>query len=360
MGSSLRPGLHPDANHLGAYGEGGLNAPERVVIEHHLAECAPCRRILACAFGSQPAAWRVARSSARPAGRWWPAGAAVAATLLLGLSLWPRRALGPQATPLPAATVVHPLAVAILPAPPRVRHLARRPAPAPIQLAAATLPAPALPLPAVGVPVQPALDFSPLTTGFQDQAELTRVRRAAAAEIASWTGGAPAPGPNPAAAVTVATRTVSGSAPATLTSPEATWPALPALANGFSGSARSVSLIGPLAPTHSTGFGWAIARGGELLRSLGAGLWAAVPLVPGVHFLALFNSGSQVWAGGLASQLYCSFDAGEHWSQVQLPGVAQPAPPLREILFRDAKHGRVIAADGSTWVTSDGGATWTK
>lgn len=365
MASRLAAGVHPDANCLGAYGEGGLGAAERAAIEGHLAECASCRQVVACAFGSQPAAWRLA-PRARPATprfarvpATWSAAVAVAAALWLTVAFWPRGPASLRPASAPAAIVVHPLKAAMLPAPPRVRRTPRRPAPAPVQLAATAAPLP--PMPAIGVPVQPALDFSPLTTGFQDQVELTSVRRAAAAEVASWTGGAPAMGPNPGTALTVATSAVYNSTPVPPAVSEDAWASLPALANGFAGGPANVaSPVGPLAPKSSTGFGWAIAHGGELLHSLGAGLWAAVPLVPGVHFRALFNSGPRVWAGGLASQLYCSFDAGQHWRQVQLPGIADPAPPLREILFQDARHGRVVAADGATWTTTDGGATWSK
>ncbi len=204
------------------------------------------------------------------------------------------------------------------------------------------MPAPAA-APEIGAAVQTHIDFSPLLTGFQDQPELPMARSA----LAAWDGMVNRSG-GAAAAPAIAV-----SAPPALPAGATPWP----FASGFAASAGASD--GPLAPSVASGLGWAISRGGEVLRSIGAGLWQAVPLVPGVHFRALAQVGDNIWAGGRADQLFFSPDHGAHWRAVRLPRLGAHPAPLQSIAFYDAHHGTVMSRDGRVWITSDGGTTWT-
>jgi len=144
-----------------------------------------------------------------------------------------------------------------------------------------------------------------------------------------------------------------------------TAPAMSALASGFTGHTLPVSTRlarGPLAPSLTPGLGWAISHGGQLLRSLGAGIWEAVPLVPGLRLRALANLGGIVWAAARTDQVFTSSDNGAHWHQITLPALASNAaqPALvRSITLNGTSHVAIVAADGHTWITSDGGTSWT-
>ncbi|MGH9393758.1 MAG: WD40/YVTN/BNR-like repeat-containing protein, partial [Terriglobales bacterium] len=208
----------------------------------------------------------------------------------------------------------------------RVRRLAARAAASP-QPAAAP-PAILTPLPAQDIEIEPAVDFSPLTTGFEDQLPL----RGARAELASW-GGATAAQPTAA------------EKPA----------AAPLLASNL-----GAGLSGPMAPASAMGLGWAISRGGQVLRSVGSGLWAAVPLVPGVRFRALASAGNAIWAGGRSDQVYFSPDHGGHWRQVRLPDVGAAPAPLASIAASDDAHVVITDGTGQQWASADGGARWVK
>jgi anti-sigma factor ChrR (cupin superfamily) len=47
------PGECPDAEFLAVYLDGGLTSAERTLVEDHISNCGPCRRILAAAIRSE-------------------------------------------------------------------------------------------------------------------------------------------------------------------------------------------------------------------------------------------------------------------------------------------------------------------
>ena len=107
---------------------------------------------------------------------------------------------------------------------------------------------------------------------------------------------------------------------------------------------------------------WSLSLGGLPQRSFDSGVtWQEMPVDQASGFRALSALGQEVWVGGTAGLLYHSSDNGMHWVRV-IPtagGVALQADITR-IEFIDALHGRLSAADGATWTTSDGGKTWQK
>lgn len=334
---------HPDANLLAAYSEGGLAPAARQRLQLHVAHCAACRELASTALRAHGIV------CLPPAPRWhrpgaW-AGVAAACMAAAGVGIWlnPFPAPRPRPASVPAIAAVA-SQLAATPAPPQLRPMRRIHVPAPAVLAVNISPAPNLPevaLPPPGAEFQPAIDFSPLMTGFLDQPRIAPVRTEF---IAALSPAAPA-------ASNVGALPVANLAPA-----PAAWP----FAAGFATSQPLSPPSGPMAPSISAGLGWAISRGGQVLHSIGAGVWAAVPLVPGIHFHALFSSDATIWAGGATSQLFYSSDRGAHWRQVQLPGVGSRPAPLRSISFTDAQHGTVAADDGTTWTTINAGQSWQK
>lgn len=349
----MAPEVHPDANLIGALLEGSLPSPQRGALMQHFADCAPCRRWLVCAQAAKVGPGH--REARPPRSIWqlgWEAPLATAASLaVVAAAIWLALPANVSAPALPAQPPRQPVAALpafktlpldrIAVAKPQLQTQTLRPMASPallsnraaaslLSLSPTTVSAAAPPV----VEIQPSIDFSPLMTGFLDQAAPRPAMRSQLAAFEPDVRPASNPGVVSAGAV----------APVGLS---------------FQGGG---TLSGPLAPALATTLGWAISRSGQVLKSVGTDLWAAVPLVPGLHVHALSSTDAAIWAGGLASQLYVSRDAGTHWQRVSLPGVdaANGQVPISSIIFSDGQHGLVTAADGQSWATQDGGKTWAR
>lgn len=349
----MAPDLHPDANLIGALLEGSLPSAERAGLMQHFSDCAPCRRWLVCAQAAHSGSRHQAE---RPSRSFWQMGwetplATAASLAVVAAAVWlalPARVSAPSAPTLPLRQTVAALpATKTLPlgssavAKPQLQVRTLRPMASPVVLGnrgasspLALAPATLFAAPPPAVEIQPSIDFSPLMTGFLDQAPS---RPAMRSQLAAFE-----PDVRPTASPAAAT---SG--------------AVAPLGLSFQGGG---TLSGPLAPALATTLGWAISRSGQVLKSVGTDLWAAVPLVPGLHVHALSSTDAAIWAGGLASQLYVSRDSGAHWQRVSLPGLdaANAQAPISSIIFSDGQHGLVTAADGQSWATQDGGKTWAR
>lgn len=340
---------HPDVDAVGAYLEGGLSARERRGLEAHLSACAPCRDLAAYAG----VALRAQTSARREPGHWrWQAPLALAASAILvaGAVWWIRPPVahrGTAASPLAARTS----APQLLPAQPSA---VRAPVPAapPTVWARLSGPAPVLAQPSEPAPPAaqsaPALDFASLRAGFRDQVTAQRT----SSSLVDWGG---VTGAQPILAGTQAAFVVEPPMEAALpsVSPASAFP----LTSGFASSSAAV-IPAPDSPQLAAEMGWAISRSGALLKAVTAGLWHAVPFVPGVEVHAIYVREGHVWAGGDANELYTSPDRGKHWQRVSLPGLPARRVLLRSIAFLDAQHGLITAANGQSWTTSDGGRTW--
>ena len=107
---------------------------------------------------------------------------------------------------------------------------------------------------------------------------------------------------------------------------------------------------------------WSLSNEGLPQRSFDSGeTWEKVPVENASGFRALSVVAQDVWVGGQAGLLFHSTDNGLHWTRVvpSVGGVPLQAD-ISRIEFTDALHGRVSAADGANWTTSDGGKTWQK
>lgn len=340
---------HPDADAVGAYLEGGLSARDRRGLEAHLSTCAPCRELAACAGVALQAQ---TRAHCEP-GHWlWQAPLALAASAILvaGAVWWVR-------PPAARHTATEPQAVSqtnppqLAPAQPRVAG-APVPAAPPMVWAKLAGPPPALTRPAqpTAPAAQPAaaFDFASLRAGFRDQAVPART----SSSLVDWGG---VTGAQPILSGTQATLVVVPPLEAALpsVSPASAFP----LAASFA-SSSSAAVPAPDSPQLAAELGWAISRSGALLKAVTAGFWHTVPFVPGVEVHVIYVREGHVWAGGDANELYTSIDRGKHWQRVSLPGLPPHRVLLRSIVFLDAQHGLITAANGQSWSTSDAGRTW--
>lgn len=338
----MRDDRHPDANQLAACIEGRLEPRAARALRRHLSRCAACREWAGCtgALCLRSGLAEVPTAAHRTGlAIWMGAPLALAASAVVAVVvLWHAPVIvqaPPAKVPLPASPVaaVASRAMPVIPAPRTAvaERRVRRSLPAqpratgPVVVPAGGTPALPAPQPAEEVAVAPALDFTPLATGFADQP----AQRGAQAELAAWGGATPFQ-PIRSEPVNTVLLAPSSAAPTR----------------------------GGLAPASSMVLGWAISRGGQVLRSIGSGLWATVPLVPGVRFRALASAGRAIWAGGRSDQVYVSPDQGAHWTQVMLPDVGAAPKDLASISASDEAH--VVIADGAgqEWRTSDGGASW--
>ena len=103
---------------------------------------------------------------------------------------------------------------------------------------------------------------------------------------------------------------------------------------------------------------WRIDRLGHAERSFGDGAWH--PVLPNegakMRVVSVFNE--DVWVGGENSRLYHSTDKGNTFSMVALPMKNGGEHAIVHIHFQTRETGTVEAADGTSWATTDGGASW--
>ena len=129
------------------------------------------------------------------------------------------------------------------------------------------------------------------------------------------------------------------------------------------GNADSVSLaVNRLAASaaNSAHPNWRITPQGKLEHLTSEGWTQAFPEQRRV-FRAVAVIGSQVWAGGDGGALFHSGDGGQHWNKAALAsGESLETAAIVSIRFSDEQHGFVATDSGSSYATSDGGATWIK
>ena len=341
----MRFDSHPDANQIAACIEGRLAPRQARALRRHLGRCAACRQWAACTSTLCVRSGVAAPPVGTPRtalGYWIATPLALAASVVVVAGVLWRAPVAVQAPPAKMATPARAAARVVIAQPkPAARRAPRRVAAAqpgmgavqpagrpdsPNSDAGQALRSQDLPQPAEELAVAPAFDFTPLASGFADQP----AQRGAQAELAAWGGATPF---QPIRSEPVATALLP-----------------PVMARGGMAPASG--------PASGMALGWAISRGGQVLRSIGSGLWATVPLVPGVHFRALASAGRAIWAGGRSDQVYVSPDQGAHWTQVVLPEVGTAPQDLASISASDEAHVTIADGNGREWSTRDGGASW--
>ena len=343
------PGPHPDADLLTAFSEDALLPRERGVVLAHLAHCVECRQVLSLADDAvvaRAAVTSIAVPRARPAGR-IVLTLAAAAVLIVGSTVALRYVLNKPAQTVKVATndatakIDRPAPPAPSPQPekqPERKQLVRRPAP-------------------MIAPVRPMAssrkeEGQVASAKSNDQAESPRAG-SAAAFIAE---------PPPPAALSQAetsplvprggtTNNSSNNSIAPLSAQ-----GLPS-ASAFADTARKRALA--IAPAASVAKArWRINEQGQPERAFGNGPWQPV-LPPGSpRMQALSVVRGEVWVGGESSRVLRSVDNGSNWQTVTLPEKDGTAHTIAHIRIDSAQQITIEASDGTTWSTTDGGATW--
>jgi photosystem II stability/assembly factor-like uncharacterized protein len=83
-----------------------------------------------------------------------------------------------------------------------------------------------------------------------------------------------------------------------------------------------------------------------------------VPIASDAHFRVVSIWGADVWAGGDHLRLFHSTDNGLTWTEVQLPATADRTHAIVHIRSDSPQKITVEDNAGSTWTTTDAGATW--
>ncbi len=77
-------------------------------------------------------------------------------------------------------------------------------------------------------------------------------------------------------------------------------------------------------------------------------------------FRAVSAVGDDIWAGGAGGALFHSSNGGQSWTRVvpHSDSITLSSDIVR-VEFSGLSRGVVTAASGETWLTTDGGLTWT-
>jgi Carboxypeptidase regulatory-like domain/Photosynthesis system II assembly factor YCF48 len=106
---------------------------------------------------------------------------------------------------------------------------------------------------------------------------------------------------------------------------------------------------------------WTLSPDGSVERSIDSGkTWQPIHVADVTTFRSLSSDGADVWVGGNGGALYHSADSGQTWSRVK--PVANGQKLSRDVVrvdFTDQLNGALATTTGQTWITSDGGQTWT-
>jgi hypothetical protein len=362
-------GEHPDAGLLTAFAENSLLKREREQVLEHLSQCAACREVVSLALPEvePPIA---AATPARTARLRWPllrwaalASAAAVVAIAVFVSFEPNLLRSRMAT-VPAARQVE----APVPAAPPVageKTAHKKEAEHAAEAAAAPAGAPAepqtgkasVPEVAAAAPVPPSskkLEGMAAAELKQAPAAADKfsVARTEAAEMAAKDEITGAAKTEPAAKLLRAK-------PGTPGRPESA----EVLAKGETESrnaAVAAGAAGGLRTAAATAT-WRISDAGKLQRSADGGMsWRTVPVDDAV-FRAVSMVGNDIWAGGAGGALYHSADGGGEWARVTPAANGERlTADIVHIEFSDARHGAVVTASGESWITQDGGRTWSR
>ena len=393
-------GPHPDANLLSAFAENSLSARERGLLVEHLAACASCREVVALA-APQDISAAIAPVPEKAVRQWamlrWGTAAAIL-VVMVGV-VWLGRT-NRTVAPKPAAEVARAmpeLQNEPVPAEKQKEEMpsagaadaARPPAlPDKVEAARPRVAKEARPAPAAEAKAQAAvsglaggesaskkmaaldqlkdrkLEEQQVQLGNEVQLQKQGELRAEIAQAA--------PAPSSAMKSAMARRPAAqAGAEAQANAPVAAAPA-DAVAGGLSaiGSAQGAAREALPAPGRAqaskvaaakTTARWSISANGDLQRSLDDGVtWQDEPLAAKAVFRAVSAMGKEIWAGGNAGALFHSGDGGGSWARVTpaASGATLSADIVR-INFADAQRGSLTTSTGQTWLTTDGGRTWT-
>jgi hypothetical protein len=310
---------HPEPNLLNGFAEGMLLAREREAIVDHLAGCAECREVVSLAVDSvapEAAKAEVIAISLRPRSVfrvWLPVGAAAAGIVIASAIAFRYVRMGALSHATTVSRQTEPLG-------------ASRPEPPVVQV------------PQTAQSAHPAVKSPPGSNQHRPESEPPRATMEAAP---------------PMETAEASNHTDAGNRPAaTLDKSIASEPRVPAFANTVTTHALA-SEASSVARPH-----WRINGQGQIERAFGNEPWQAVLGGDGKKMRVLSVTGAEVWAGGDNSRVYRSTDNGQTWAAVSLPEKNGADHAIAHIRLESPQEIRIEATDGTTWNSTDGGATW--
>jgi len=107
---------------------------------------------------------------------------------------------------------------------------------------------------------------------------------------------------------------------------------------------------------------WSLSPQGVVQRSVDNGKnWQPVSVAAGATFRAVSSLLNHIWAGGKSGVLYHSADSGQHWIEVvPTTGAEKLQGDITQLQLVDSQHVVLTTLDSETWVTADGGQTWSR
>jgi hypothetical protein len=353
---------HLDADLLTALAEDTLLPSERNSVFAHLAVCSECREVLSVTTaarhdaGEGASARPIPRPARTPLWGWlpWAATAAGIAAITTILLFHPHKVLAPattatngspttsdKATPGQRARIpAEALNQVVVSAPPEAKARHEKPAP----------------------PSGAATGLAPArqTTNAAKSQSSEQSGRALALNNSDVEGSS---------ALAAAAQPIAGTTAAKIASQSATVQVTPtqnAILPQTTTAEPGAALGGPLAAGNLTrAFSavsvrpqWRINEEGQVERSFGNGVWQEVLDARPSKLRVVSVLRGSVWAGGDKLRLYRSLDNGGTWSAVQLPPKGDAANAITHVRFETPLDGKIDAADGSSWITTDGGITW--
>jgi hypothetical protein len=96
---------------------------------------------------------------------------------------------------------------------------------------------------------------------------------------------------------------------------------------------------------------------GKLVKSSGPGQWEEAYPGASFQFAVVSARGNEVWAGGTQASIIHSRDGGKTWEAPKLDSTASGS--IVSILF-SGNIVQIKTSDGQSWLSSDGGKTWTQ
>jgi Photosynthesis system II assembly factor YCF48 len=324
-----------DAETLAAWADAALDGREREDAEAHAANCARCQTLLAAMVRTLPAPGDAIASSVKTRALWWMAAfVPIAAAVLVWFAV-PNRAPVQQSQSVDA--IAEPAAPAAEPSP---RAAVRAPAPVAAEDEARTQAA------AKDTAPPPSASAKELDAATADRPLRDQKTLAAPAEANSVAEDRAAAG-------------TSAAAPASASAA----PATPASANlrreTFSASTSQPAFASPdaviVSSNPSTRF--RLLTGGGVQRSADGGATWRIEVTGATETLigGASPSPSVCWLIGRSGIVLLSID-GRTWRRVASPA----AVDLRAITATDHENATVTTADGRSFVTTDGGQTWTR